>query len=1424
MKLILLNHKLPSENRALSDDIVAHVKTAYALYASPYIINGQPKKRTIHGISHASRVTYYIQVLINLYKRYDDRVHLDHDEVKLLQLAALFHDAGRCGEGADLWELKSSTLFYHYAIKNCGLDKTKAIRFAEVIANKDFVPGKKYHFIEAYDDKSVTWNTKNSNQEKSVLQEILHDADCLDIIRARDRFDATYLDFYKKYIANDERKFKETLQFQLSMLELAQLICEVRSLIEHCGDTRDENVRERQKIYDNPNCYSLICDCIKQNVKGFPVMSTLSRAPLSLKEVKDLRMFQKQTDLSSVEQLIHYRSNPLNGPLLMFRGTPTPSAINASLTHENMHQFLSSCIFSKSYAANLEMLLMYRRRGIFSAVKNGNDNRSVSILGCGAGVFASAGFGYKISSVRELNQVFTRGDGQTRFGAKVGLQVDSSNREEKMYELMQNLLMGGLFARTSSHSEALMNIQRADYIVFSNDPNEGTYNTRLRDCRPYSGVPLLEALFIHAYYCIYVTRLPRYPEYETVSEVIDLPIYEYSGLHNQLEKIIFPSNVDLLCIWKRLADRFFESTTDEYSEVDDKTLILLKAMICYGVSEYNWQGLYKIEPLDKFYPSALKNEINEYLKDKIYQHELKNFKKSLLTNRAIVNTILFEVASYLKNQKGNVSGLPVLLKRIIYNNNRSEEVDPYYQACEIFRKNGILEDYWVKTISKSRGESASCSKPPYVFRLFPFNSRVWVTEHSLVIMNQDDSRFISINDCNMNMIDFSIIAEINAVFPRGNEHYLKIHEWILHRLNIESQLEGNKKTLILKYFYALLILPRHLRETTYLEEFQGLQKTILDSEILVISATDDTKARALKSAIAFYLYHEHKVAIGNHSNILHLADIISLVSSSACSDELSACLHQLFLSFNPDFLKRFFFDASPSSALSAASRSLLSWCDKILLGNYNPAYYGFIQVLFETAPINIWMVPLNGDILLQKLFKAVESNPDNINLLGLAKIVARKAPPEAWSESLLIKLCYVISHNSQNISLLEILQDAFCNAPPDALPLYQICTLAQHKVPSGTELQLKYNKIAQLVLQRAPKESWVKRRPGYSESVFESMLIDYSCGQRKKYLVMLIKAVVEGDSEEIWLPKKLDDEVTPLNRIIKRIIDNLNDTYENDTYEIANIAIRKTPKRLWLQSFTKINRGVYSKNDPSLLHELLNTVIDNPNNNRLLELVWNVVSSAPLEIWSEDIVDLQSALLVNQLLDSVNLYPNNKELRIIATKVAENAKAAADAKAATDVKAAADARALKVQPLTNRLIDLSNIKSLMANAQLEVLVNNMNTLITDYIQNNPKDFVTHFQSCIMGMQNHTFVKNTPIVQDILRDLLFVVVSIFTLGTFNAYQRVKNNDDTYGHRFFQSAPAVSKAVLKILAHEVDSFKSMSNVDPPRKANEGQKIQR
>ncbi len=130
--------------------------------------------RSIHGTMHAARVALWSQLLRILYNRIE--LYVEDAPVELALTAAL-HDAAREGEGIDHWDEESAELVA-IQLEEAGLSAPFIFRYKQAVSEKDPIDG--------------VFSTN--------VQAIIHDADCLDIMRLYGYagFQAERLYFYDK--------------------------------------------------------------------------------------------------------------------------------------------------------------------------------------------------------------------------------------------------------------------------------------------------------------------------------------------------------------------------------------------------------------------------------------------------------------------------------------------------------------------------------------------------------------------------------------------------------------------------------------------------------------------------------------------------------------------------------------------------------------------------------------------------------------------------------------------------------------------------------------------------------------------------------------------------------------------------------------------------------------------------------------------------------------------------------------------------------------------------------------------------------------------------------------------------------------------------------------------------------------------------
>lgn len=224
----------------LDSDIAEHAVWAFThIYSVAYpnaqripVAIGTNIARYVHGIQHVSRVALFVLVFANLFRKHGDpeAMQLSEADIKLLQIAALFHDSAREDEGEDKWDHESAIFLYFYLTQVLDVACEKAKLIAEATANKDAnAPGRYFEIAEdEFGMVTCRFKTLPLNAKKNIYQKLIQVGDCLDILRARPAFDAKYLDFYKDIVGHGQNN--------LAMEEMAHLM--------HCQMKKANNKRK----------------------------------------------------------------------------------------------------------------------------------------------------------------------------------------------------------------------------------------------------------------------------------------------------------------------------------------------------------------------------------------------------------------------------------------------------------------------------------------------------------------------------------------------------------------------------------------------------------------------------------------------------------------------------------------------------------------------------------------------------------------------------------------------------------------------------------------------------------------------------------------------------------------------------------------------------------------------------------------------------------------------------------------------------------------------------------------------------------------------------------------------------------------------------------------------------------------------------
>jgi RPE4 domain-containing protein len=288
MKLMLSRKSITTLGGDITIDspIEAHVALAHKnIYSRPFPHNNydsdseddnhENKFRTLHDIVHVTGAAFLVVILVNLYARHGDQEAraLTALIIKLLQIAALYHDSGREGEGKDYWDRDSGLILYYYLTEILKVEDELAKQLAEAVANKDVDQNKNsvYYQLINYTPGKVRWQRLKEIPKANIFRKVLRDVDCFEIRRVQE-FNAQYLSF-----------FAIAIESPPALEELAQLITEVQGGIEDRGDDYlCRNIKFRNQNFNHENAYQAIHNLfIKNGTDIIAVTKTINRSTSS---------------------------------------------------------------------------------------------------------------------------------------------------------------------------------------------------------------------------------------------------------------------------------------------------------------------------------------------------------------------------------------------------------------------------------------------------------------------------------------------------------------------------------------------------------------------------------------------------------------------------------------------------------------------------------------------------------------------------------------------------------------------------------------------------------------------------------------------------------------------------------------------------------------------------------------------------------------------------------------------------------------------------------------------------------------------------------------------------------------------------------------------------------------------------------------
>lgn len=578
----------------LDDDFSSHVTWAFKhIYSIPYPRESQEDEsiaRYYHGIQHVSRAASYIPILANLYRRHQDAeaLKLTAADIKLLQLAVLFHDAAREGENVDYWDHESAILLYYYLTKTLKIPADKAKLFAEAVANKDASAEQHYNELVEEDGKLI-WK-KSAPREKNIYQKLVHDADCADVVRARNHFDANHLDFFNEIAKCSEQAFDE----------MALFILEVRSLVEMHGDSYKRNDTDIKKKYEHESAYQAVVASIHhERYRLLPRLYADGRL-LSEDELRIPLLDDTHYDPDKAELDAENLWAAMNAGLVLARSIASPVAL------DKKHEIpLGSNEIYKTQRT-LSKKTRTKKTGKHGG-KQGNQNRSTSLITPGAITYASQGFFILNFDLERISKValtdIDTGRGKKQHLKNNAVKLSPDEIKQQLLALQRNQKMGGSSRQdrvdsnyVDKHSEILFNVTQFDAIFYTQDPVVFNYINHRRYDAFHRHAPELQAITLQE------------SHYRRTQK--KLPIFEYSGMHNYLKPVPDHSDDRKLEMWVEMCSDFIKVQLAGgcYPEdIMDMPMDMLKIMSMYGDTG---NVLVKMNaPADIRYPQELREKI-----------------------------------------------------------------------------------------------------------------------------------------------------------------------------------------------------------------------------------------------------------------------------------------------------------------------------------------------------------------------------------------------------------------------------------------------------------------------------------------------------------------------------------------------------------------------------------------------------------------------------------------------------------------------------------------------------------------------------------------------------------------------------------------------------------------------------------------------
>lgn len=904
--------------------------------------------RPVHGALHATRAAIYLSAFVNLRRRYNDpeALALKDEDVKLLQIAMLFHDSARLHDGEDEWDKESAYLLYAYLVKSLGVPEDKALAIAEAVAHKDQKDEKQSSHEEKI-ESPLNIDSDNDNEEliakkkdvedkdnsssnkqspKNIYQKLIHDADCLDIIRARYSFDANYLDFYQDIAKHNKYAFND----------MAKLILEARSLIEIQGDACDKYRQNKavKRTYEAPDVYNKIIRDIQsqdgnktvfhyQDAKkiqaSYPLLSAFGLGLVSDPKKYDFFDIRDKKEQKSAEK------KPLAIPeinTLLYKGQvfsrsiTQPCGFRAKLRESKDSKGL---VEKKENLTALELYKTARRKGIPTRTTNpkkikdrlkkqGNPYRSLSMIGWGGISFHNVGF-LNLNLPHEQIHGCNEKDiisGIHKKKVREHQILSNEEKERKLIDLQKKQKMGGSFRNFNMgndpsialHNEVLADLTDFDAIYFSTDPSYNLREMTGQFYSPHPYIPMLEVIFMNY-------------EYEKMHGT-QLPIYYYSGMHNQLVPFEYNES-DIIEMWKELIEFSLAELIQSENFVEFNACQSLDYMGIACIRNRNniREERFQLGSPIENYPTHLKTQIKKLMKEEWNKQKIQLEKKIIADALEIDNiyqmndSLFFGLKIFANTLMTSYPKETQYIKKFV---NRYRCHSPSWsESKQKIDDSAIFEMCFNKEKFLSNPKNIKSFYVNLTIKVFDLAKQLEMKEKILEIKD-----FIA-NEIKDDIQQFKLLHEKTINIEYQHSNYKKSYEEPLwHRfLKIINKahtfdLHGVLSNDIQNCFSSMLEF-RHdyISNNLFEEDSYSIQKSIYNYAKLVTEGTKfkiiDSNAPYIKQADTILKKYEHFLISQNQLNFDHLVEYLYLAASlvdykkEAFSISKSVLLHYLRL-------------------------------------------------------------------------------------------------------------------------------------------------------------------------------------------------------------------------------------------------------------------------------------------------------------------------------------------------------------------------------------------------------------------------------------------------------------------------------------------------------------------------------------------------